>query len=774
MTSTGASTPTNPTTPPAAPRRPAGSPTPVAPPTPFAALDPVKLLKQYYPFLVAAGILGGVLGYGTYYVLRKFYPRWDAVVQFEALPEPDSPDSPIGAGGNNRDEMEAHMNTMVRVMSSDLILDRAVQERTVRDTLWAAEFKDATGAMDRTKALRRLRQIVNARAIPDTKIMTLRVGTRHKDDAPNIANAVATVFLDDTQTRSSKDMRDLIQEFEGQVRGLSKDLTALEQRQETLLASANLTSLRQESTVQQNEVQNLQPTIVEMREQLTSAREQLNRYETMANNPGGAVIPEIVRQETERGPLVQQQDSSIAAIKAEIRARKGEFGENHPDIKRLERRLNAQQEERNALVDRLMGESFSTVIENLRNQTQNLEASLLQAEERLRGAERALQDITVALKQHDDMTMDYTQKLAKKAEMERRVADMNLMLARGARVRMLSSAQVPDELAFPKLIPTTAIAMVMVVGLVGGLIALKEIQEQRIRGPHDVALIPRTRVIGVVPDLSMDPSAPERIELIVRDRPNGVISESFRQLRHYLCKEAMGKGIRSLAFDSGLPGSGASAIVSNVAVNAAAADIRVLLIDANLRRPSLNKIFDKAEHPGLADVLLGSVTLANAVQATGIPNLSLLSTGKRDRPAAERFTTPVMGALLAEARGMFDLVLVDVPPAVVAGDAAAIAAHCEGVVLVVRALSEKRGLLARLRNQFGDTGAEFLGVVVNGVRASAGGYFKRNFQVSHEYGREGEETLEASDTKGKGKSKGDKPGDRDGSKTAVASGASNS
>lgn len=720
--------------------------------TAFAALDPMKLLQQYYPWLVGALVAGVVIGVGSYFLLRRFVPRWDAEVVYEALAQATDPGQPISGGTmGGQVEMESHMNTLVRVMKSDMILQKAVQERRVKETEWAKQFTDASGGLDEVEALRELRKIVDARAVADSKIMLLRVGTRARADAPAIANAISDVFLNDTQTRSNKDMRALIQQFEEVSRRLANEIQAIEQQQKTLLERNNLTSLRQESTVQQNEVHNLQPAIVRMREERTMAEQQLKRFEELFNNPGGPVIPETIRDRTEENPLVASQDQSINGIKTAIRAQKGEYGENHPEVKRLERRLAAQEQERSALLERLTREQFAATIENLRNQVGNMGASLTEAEERLRTAERQLQDITSALKQHEDLTMSYSQKLAEKAAMDGRISDMKLMTVRPTDVRLLSQATQPDSMAFPKAFPTVAVACLLTVGLVGGLIALREIREQRVRGPQDVALIPRTKVLGIVPELSLDPSSPERIELAVVERPQGVIAESIRQIRQAVCKESAGRGVRTILFVGGLPGSGASSILTNVAANAALADMRVLVIDANIRRPAVHSIFKASDAPGVADLLLGNATFAQCVQATTVHNLSIIPCGRRDKPVAERFTSAAMLNLLAEAKSAYDLVLIDAAPGVVGGDAMALASNCDAAVLVVKAFSEKRGLVARLRNQIAETNAEFLGVVVNGVQASAGGYFKRNFQVAHEYGRESAqiETTAKNDAKDK-------------------------
>ena len=103
------------------------------------------------------------------------------------------------------------------------------------------------------------------------------------------------------------------------------------------------------------------------------------------------------------------------------------------------------------------------------------------------------------------------------------------------------------------------------------------------------------------------------------------------------------------------------------------------------------------------------------------------------RCAAATRASESIARVLNDAKGKFDRVIIDSAPAIVSGDGLALAHRVDCVALVVRALNEKRGLVARLRNQLGECRGEFLGVVVNAVRASAGGYLRGNIKATHEY-----------------------------------------
>jgi capsular exopolysaccharide synthesis family protein len=222
------------------------------------------------------------------------------------------------------------------------------------------------------------------------------------------------------------------------------------------------------------------------------------------------------------------------------------------------------------------------------------------------------------------------------------------------------------------------------------------------------------------------------VETAVTDEPFGAVADSARQIRTAIFKACEARGHKTILFTSGMPGSGSTTVVANVAAAASSVESRVLVIDANLRRPAIHKIFKLANGPGLAEVIRGEATLASSVQTTA-RGFDVLSAGSTRSHEYEKFNTAAMAKIFEDAKAKYDLVLIDSSPAIVAADALSLAAKVDASVLVCRAYSEKRGLVARVRNQLADSKADFLGVVVNGVRASAGGYMKANFKASMSY-----------------------------------------
>jgi polysaccharide biosynthesis transport protein len=307
------------------------------------------------------------------------------------------------------------------------------------------------------------------------------------------------------------------------------------------------------------------------------------------------------------------------------------------------------------------------------------------------------------------------------------------------RITLVQQEQVPTEVYFPKLIIMVPAGVILSLALVGGVVFLRETLDQRVKGPSDLALIPRTRIVGMVPHAAEDPSRPAMVETAFTDQPRGVVAEAFRQIRGTVLQRMRTSGHRSLLVVSAMPGSGGSTIAANLAAAMAAADENVLLIDANFRRPSQHRTFKLADAPGLGEVLAGTTPLDAAVrECSSVPNLSLLTAGAGPTRVFERLATERMTAVIAEASSKFDLVIVDAAPAVVSGDARALADRCDASLLVVRAFSEKRGMVARLKNDLADQRADFYGVLINAARSAAGGYFKRNIRATHRYQNNGE------------------------------------
>jgi capsular exopolysaccharide synthesis family protein len=709
----------------AAPGRPAGG----------ASLDPVKLLRQHFPWLALAGMIGGGLGWGAYEVLQRYMPTYTTQVLFQVT-EPMR-GTTLTPEQTSREEVDRFMGTQVEIMRSDQVLNVVIEDPQVEATSWYKMFFER-GSFQARDAVRDLREKrISARVRPNTELMILTASWRDDNEAAVLANAVARAYLEDLRKSGRAGTSDRREALNKRLTKLSLDLSASANRRAQIIRQEGIDADGAGSQAQQ-EVLVLTASRAQANDMVIALQSELMGYQRQIDSDQGVNYPDSIRQVANNDPILKGIDERIASLRAsERQLRQQGFGDQHPDVQATVTSIRAQEEERVRQEELTLRKLFDGMIDDKRRQIESAKANIADLTAKINELQLKRERQTAAKAELDQLADQISRMEVEKQTLESEMQSIEAQQGMRAADRVLQRRQASanGDLAFPPpLFISVAMGAFGLAGLVGGLIVLREVLDQRVRGPADIALIPRMRILGVIPDVSEDPARPPNVETAFRDSPSGVISESFRQLRAPLAKRMMQAGHKSLLVVGGMPGSGSSTVAANLAMCWAASDQRVLLIDANLRRPSIHKTFGLKDGPGLGDVLSGGSTLAQSVQPTSVKNLSVLSAGSpASRGVPERLASTAMGSLISEAGAGYDVVIIDVAPAIVSGDGQALSNRVDAVALVVRALSEKRGLVARLAGQFADSRAEFLGVVVNGARASAGGYFKGNIKATHEY-----------------------------------------
>jgi capsular exopolysaccharide synthesis family protein len=226
---------------------------------------------------------------------------------------------------------------------------------------------------------------------------------------------------------------------------------------------------------------------------------------------------------------------------------------------------------------------------------------------------------------------------------------------------------------------------------------------------------------------------PPTSRLVVLDDPRSFMAEAYRVLRtnlHYANPDAP---LRSLLVTSAGEGEGKSTTVANLGVCFAQADRAVLLVDADLRRPTLASLFGLPTTPGLSSYLGGDALLDAVVQKTPVPNLSLIGSGPAPPNPAELVGSRRMREMIAMLAERFDLLLLDSPPVLAVSDAGALAAAVDGVLLVVGSGSVPRLALRRAKEAILGVQGRVVGTVLNRFDATAQGYPRRYYDRYERY-----------------------------------------
>jgi len=336
---------------------------------------------------------------------------------------------------------------------------------------------------------------------------------------------------------------------------------------------------------------------------------------------------------------------------------------------------------------------------------------------------------------------------------------------KASNVRVIDSAKVPEKPYKPSLPINGALGLGC--GLMIGMafVVMRERGDRTIQEPGDAGLILGLPELGVVPSASVDrqltvrlhvnkvgrtpqsaagplaglltpgtPSAPEfsknRIQLTTWQKEHSLVSEGFRSvLASIMFVGHNGSRPRVLVITSAGPMEGKTTAACNLAIALAKINQRVLLIDGDLRKPSLHEIFELDSSTGLADLLkhreLDEVAAGTLVRQTPIPNLYVLTSGGQVGVGSDLFFSTFMPGLIARYKKEYDMVIIDTPPMLQMPDARLLGRMSDAVVLVVRAGRTSRdGALAARQRLTGDR-TRVLGVVLNDwdPKSSPNGYY---------------------------------------------------
>ncbi|MFZ0770751.1 MAG: GumC family protein [Candidatus Sulfotelmatobacter sp.] len=335
--------------------------------------------------------------------------------------------------------------------------------------------------------------------------------------------------------------------------------------------------------------------------------------------------------------------------------------------------------------------------------------------------------------------------------------------------RIVDSARVPTAPIEPNIPRNLSFAFMLGLTSGVGLAFLLEGLDNTVRTTEQAQMISGLPPLGMIPLGSRTArdgasgkrlviaTSKEAVELITQVRPQSQMAESYRALRTSLLLSNLGAPPRVIMVTSALPQEGKTTTSINCAVVLAQKGIRVLLIDADLRRPSIHKTLGMGPRSGLSNVLTGSATLEQAITRSPIlPNLDVLPAGTPPPNPAELLASTNMRDMLQELRGHYDHIVVDTPPTLSVTDAVVLSPRADAIVLVIRSGHTTKQALRRSRDILMQVNAKVSGVLLNAVDLSSpdyyyyyeyqgkyAGYYRNEGSHGHD-DDDGEETPEAS------------------------------
>jgi polysaccharide biosynthesis transport protein len=299
-----------------------------------------------------------------------------------------------------------------------------------------------------------------------------------------------------------------------------------------------------------------------------------------------------------------------------------------------------------------------------------------------------------------------------------------LSFAAGSATNLLSvvdPAVASTEPVAPRPLLNMLLAAALALIVVGGIVFLLETLDDSIKDAEMVRETTGLSTLGIIGRMKGDRGRPELYRLTTLLYPRSATTEAYRTLRTNVAFATVDAPARTLLVTSSVPGDGKTVTAANLAVVMAQADSRVILVDADLRKPGTHEMFNLPNIRGLTTLLANDrIDLAMVLQDTEQPGLRILATGPLPPNPAELLGSQRMRQVLERLGGVADIVVIDSPPVHAVTDAAVISSYVDGVLLVVDASRGRRRAVRESREALARSGATVLGVVLNRVPNAAG------------------------------------------------------
>ncbi len=709
------------------------------PTTRFTPLDPVRVLRQYLWLLIVAGVLGIGLGLVSAYMAEKFTPTFTSESMLQVSGEVTNIYEP-GTNLVNRDQAEGlkmFMRTQTIRMTSPTVIDDVLKHREVRDTEWAKQFGEGN-RYDVQAAREAMREALTVDVLRGSTVISVGFSGSQDKELPRILDIVIDQYLRAYKQDTVNRDLNLRTMMDGEVRRAAEERQILQGRLDDFRKQHDITRLTTANSDADIAYKKLSEDYAEMENYKSALQMQFDSFVRDLQTQGVNERPEQtagVDDDERVKPLKTQYEQLLLAKDSLLQ----KLGPNHRTVKDVELQLSTVNTQLAKKREEVRRERDQIMLSGMQKQMMDVTVQMESMRPRLDEARTKLRELDMLLTEYDDLDRQLKVVQARQEKADELLKDMRIRVDRpdSAMITPLQLATVA-ELTFPNYPAMIVGVTMLLLALTAGAVFLKEVLDQRIKSPSDLALLPDATLLGVLPVTTDDPSGPAALEGIVQKDPAGLMAEAFRQVRTEVIGRMDRRGYKTLMLVGAQPGCGTSVVASNLATSIALSGRRVLLIDANLRRPGQCRLFNIKTSPGLAEVLKGQAAFEQAVTRNGDPKLDLIPAGEGGSTAPEIFDSPAMRNYLAQMEGQYDIVLIDAPPVLVASDARLLCKQVDAIALVVRAKAEKRGMIGRVLRELEGQRADILGIILNGVHISAGGYFRKNYQAFYRYRQNGQ------------------------------------
>jgi capsular exopolysaccharide synthesis family protein len=595
-----------------------------------------------------------------------------------------------------------------------------VESRSVREKVLRRYLELGYDDLDLESGVNRLSNITTVVPLEQSQLINITVTHDVPEQASILANLTAEVYEENNlELRTGKshaarvwlenqrelykvssiDARDALFDFK-----MSHDIVDVEEHLTTLSARTDALN-RSFGDVTTRRV--LQQTNVERFDALLDQ----GSYAELAQMLDS---PQLISLATRYADVLSN-DASLAAT----------YGDKHP------RRIQLEAERKR--IEELIQFEVTKMVDSERAQLDVVLAEERNLQSEINGVKQEALEYQRLRAEFDTLKEFFEQQHDFLANISRRLEEVQLTAqTQFNNVSIIDKALIPKSPSSPNLPMSMAVAFF--VGLVGGvgLAVVREYIDDTISSQLDVSAYLKVPFLGLVPKLPED-TTPLESDLYTHNNPRSTVAEAVRSLRAILEMSPSGSAPRRILVTSSVAREGKTSTTLRLGVAYAQMGRKVVVIDADLRRPRLHKVFGEDNAIGLTSYLMGAANSEEISTATAVPNLRVIFSGSSTDTPAELLASEKMPLLLDELQEQFDVVIVDTPPSVALSDAVTLSRYVDGILLVVKEQSVSRAVVKQTIETFKQVDAKILGVVLNNVDLQRSGSKYKYYYAYRDY-----------------------------------------
>jgi capsular exopolysaccharide synthesis family protein len=573
------------------------------------------------------------------------------------------------------------------------------------DEVWSKRFHTET-KLKKMEAFALLKRQVDVQQAHNTSLIEVRAYSEDKQEAADIANEVVKVYKQRRLAQKSRASENGIQALKQQYTDLLDSVTAKEKIVDDLRKNLKISDIGDSSYPMVLEPE----TVRHVEQDRIRAKQDFTQFQVLYQNLTNLSRAELrhTLPTAHPDPALDSLLENLNKTQQQLAVLEKDYSDEHPEVVRavaMIKQLNLQIEAR---IDGILTGLHELVIAHeaqLNSLVKELEdAKRLDAEnmEKYRPYFKAKRDLETQQKLRDSIYIRILQET------------VDATIPKGGMVEELDQAQPSQKPVRPN-VPLN-ITLGVIVGLIMGfgLAFFIEYLDTSVKTIDDVERALQAPVLGVIP---------QNVGSLLDEGPDSPHAEAYRVLRTNLLFGRKDGSMNTMTVVSGGAGEGKSTTIFNLATIFAQNGAKVLLVDSDLRRPSLHKILNVSNTAGLTNLLLKQNTIEEVVQTTKVPNLHFMASGKLPSSSLGVLNSTQMREFVRQARERYDYVFFDSPPIMGVSDASILASVVDMALLVIQYRKYPQMMTIRAKQMVEKVGGNLMGVVLNNINISQDSYY---------------------------------------------------